>query len=166
MAGMGGLALRIVILFIELKSKFLKEFDTIVSEGTKLAPETQKGIKALIRSSSEIKTGELKVADVTGKLEERKQRMAIKEKSAKEKSISGLAGLVRTKQKDDFLREDRAASTAMKATALMSKLSDAEANQNTDQIQEALDMIQKLKELSKEDKDDDNADEKEENEEM
>ena len=26
MAGMGGLALRIVILFIELKSKFLKEF--------------------------------------------------------------------------------------------------------------------------------------------
>jgi hypothetical protein len=47
-----------------LIGKFLKEFDTIVSEGTKLAPETQKGIKALIRSSSEIKTGELKVADV------------------------------------------------------------------------------------------------------
>lgn len=47
-----------------LIGKFLKEFDTILAEGTKLAPETQKGIKSLIKAAPEIKTGELKVADV------------------------------------------------------------------------------------------------------
>lgn len=47
-----------------LIGKFLKEFDTILAEGTKLSSETQKGIKTLIKASPEIKSGEAKVADV------------------------------------------------------------------------------------------------------
>jgi hypothetical protein len=58
----------------KLIGKFLKEFDTIVAEGTKLAPETQKGIKTLIKASPEIKAGEVKVAEI---LEEYPVRRAV-----------------------------------------------------------------------------------------
>jgi hypothetical protein len=45
-------------------TKLLKEFDSIIAQGTKLPSETQEGIKALIKAAPKIKTGELRVADV------------------------------------------------------------------------------------------------------
>ena len=49
---------------LRLIGKFLEEYGSILKEGTKLAPETQEGITALIKAAPEIKAGELKVADV------------------------------------------------------------------------------------------------------
>lgn len=49
---------------LRLIGKFLEEYGSILKQGTKLAPETQEGITALIKSAPEIKAGELKVADV------------------------------------------------------------------------------------------------------
>ena len=49
---------------VRLVGKLLNEFSSIVKEGTKLAPETQEGITALIKAAPEIKAGELKVAEV------------------------------------------------------------------------------------------------------
>jgi hypothetical protein len=48
----------------KLISGFLKEFNSIIAQGTKLAPETQEGIKTLIKVAPEIKAGEVKVAEI------------------------------------------------------------------------------------------------------
>jgi len=57
---------------VRLVGKLLKEFDSVIAEGTKLAPETQEGIKALIKSAPEIKSGEVRIVDVVEDLNTRR----------------------------------------------------------------------------------------------